>query len=553
MAARRRSSPVDAYAEDVLAGRIVTGPLVRLAAERHVRDLDAGKSRGLRFDHNAAEHALDFFQFLRHSKGEWAGERFDLAAWQSFAVGSIFGWRRADGLRRFRTGYVEVGRKNGKSSVAAGVGTYLFVGDQEPGAEVYTSATKRDQARIVHSEAVRMVKSSPELAPHIMVFKDNLSILGTASKYEPLGADADTLDGLNVHGAIVDEIHAHKTRNLWDVLETATKARRQPMMLGITTAGYDRTSICWELHEYSRRVLEGAIEDDAWFAYIACLDPEDDWADESVWIKANPNLGVSVKLDQLRESAKKAQESIAYRNTFRRLHLNQWTEQHTAWIPMEVWEENAQPVDPEELRGKDCCAGLDLSTTTDITALVLDFKLEGGIHKLLCYFWIPAETVTERSRKDRVPYAAWVQQGLVQATEGNVVDYDVIRAKIIELHDIYRINEFAIDRWNATQLTSQLMAEGYQVLPFGQGFRDMSPATKEFEKLVLGRKLHHGGNPVLRWMMSNVAIKQDPAGNIKPDKAKSTDRIDGVVAAIMAVGRGVIEHPVASAWVIDTG
>ncbi len=550
---RRTPSPVDRYAAAVLSGRIVAGPQVRRACERHVQDRKTARDRGLRFDANAAQHALDFFLFLRHSKGEWAGSTFGLSPWQAFIIGILFGWRRRDGLRRYRTGYVEVARKNGKSTLAAGLGAYLFIGDGEPGAEVYTAATKRDQARIVHGEAVRMVQASPELSPHVSVFKDNLSILGTASKYEPLGADADTLDGLNVHGAVIDEIHAHKKRDLWDVLETATKARRQPLTFGITTAGYDRSSICWELHEYSRRVLEGAIEDDSWFAYVACQDEGDEWTDESTWIKSNPNLGISVKLDQLRESAKKARESIAYRNTFLRLHLNQWTEQHTAWIPMEVWEQNSTPFDPAELRGRECVAGLDLSTTTDVTALVLDFKMDDGSHRLVCRFWIPEETVTARSRRDRVPYEAWVREGFIEATDGNVVDYDLIRERIKALRDVYSIREIAIDRWNASQLTSQLMADGVTVVPFGQGFREMSPATKEFEKLVLGRRLHHGGNPVLRWMMSNVSIRQDPAGNIKPDKAKSTDRIDGIVAAIMAVGRGVLVSAEPGCWVIPGG
>lgn len=551
MAGRRRSFPVDDYAEAVLAGKIVAGPHVRKAAERHLGDLDRCRERGLSFDRDLAAHALDFFGFLHHSKGEWAGERFQLAPWQAFIVGSLFGWRRADRLRRFRTGYVEVGRKNGKSTMAAGVGTYLFIGDGEPGAEVYTASTKRDQSRIVHGEAIRMVRASPELAPHVSVFKDNLSILGTASKYEPLGADADTLDGLNVHGAIVDEIHAHRRRDLWDVLETATKARRQPMMLGITTAGFDRTSICRELHEYSQRVVDGALEDDSWFAYVASLDEADDWQDESAWAKPNPNLGVSVKLDQLQESARKARESLAYRNTFLRLHLNQWTEQHTAWIPPEVWDANAEPVEADSLAARECWAGLDLSTTTDLSALVLVFPLDDGTHKLLPFFWVPEETLAERARRDRVPYQAWVREGLIEATEGNVVDYDVIRARILELAERYDIREIAIDRWNAAQLTTQLMGDGHTVVPFGQGYRDLSPASKEFEKLVLGRRLDHGGNPVLRWMAANVAVKQDAAGNIKPDKGQSTDRIDGIVAAIMAVGRAAIHMesgPVVEVW-----
>ena len=291
MARKRKEDPARAYIDDVLKGRIVAGRLVRLAVERHQRDLKTAKDRGLRFDPKAAKRVLDFFGRLRHSKGEWAGQPFVLAPWQAFILWVVFGWMRADGSRRFRTAYHEVSRKNGKSTLAAGVGLYLFAADQEAGAEVYTAATKRDQARIVHSEAVRMVASSPGLSRFITTFKDNLSLLRTGSKYEPLGADADTMDGLNISGAIIDELHAHPTRKVWDVIETGTGARRQPLLFAITTAGFDRHSVCWEQHDYGVKVLEGVIEDDTFFAYIAALDPEDDWQDASVWIKANPNLG----------------------------------------------------------------------------------------------------------------------------------------------------------------------------------------------------------------------------------------------------------------------
>jgi phage terminase large subunit-like protein len=327
------TDPVTTYARRVLTGKILAGNLVRLACQRHLDDLQSGPARGLRFNKPAALHAIDFFPLLQHSQGEWAGAPFTLQPWQMFLIGTLFGWKRADGARRFRTAYNEVARKNGKSTLSAGVGLYLFDGDDEPGAQVFTAATKRDQARIVHSEAVRMVKASPALRSHIRVFKDNLSIEATASKYEPLGADSDTMDGLNVHGAIIDELHAHKNSGIVDILETARGARRQPLIFEITTAGYDRHSICWQHRDYSEKVLRGILNDDAWFAYIACLDAGDRWDDERVWPKANPNYGISCKPEIMRDMARRAAELPRAQNAFRQKHLDEWTEQAERWIP----------------------------------------------------------------------------------------------------------------------------------------------------------------------------------------------------------------------------
>jgi phage terminase large subunit-like protein len=541
--AKGKATSAERYIEDVLANRIVVGQRVRQAVERHVQDLETAKERGLRFDPKAAKHVLDFFSLLRHSKGEWAGQPFVLAPWQAFLLWVIFGWKRADGNRRFRTAYIEIGRKNGKSTLAAGVGLYLFAADREPGAEVFTAATKRDQARIVHGEAINMVRMSPGLQRFIQVFKDNLSMLRTNSKYQPLGADADTMDGLNVHGAIIDELHAHKNRNLWDVLETATGARRQSLIFAITTAGFDKLTVCWQQHSYGEQILDGIVEDDSCFVFIAALDPEDDWTDPSVWIKANPNLGVSVKLESLQEQCAKAESLPAAQNAFRRLRLNQWTEQADRWIDIGVWDEGAHAVDPEELAGRSCFAGLDLSTTTDISAFVLAFPPEddGELWKVLCRFWIPEANVAKRVQRDRVPYDQWIRDGFIEATSGNVIDYTVLHQRIQEDGERFRIRQIAFDRWNATQLSTQLTDDGFEMMPFGQGFGSMSGPTKEVEKLIVGRQIAHAGNPVLRWMMSNVSVKQDPAGNLKPDKSKSTERIDGVVALVMAVGRATLE------------
>ena len=356
---------------------MLTNRLVRLACERHLEDLGSGASRGLRFDVQAAQHAIDFFGFLRHSKGEWAGQTFALAPWQAFVVGSLFGWQRADGLRRFRTAYCAVPRKNGKSTLSAGIALYLLVADGEQGAEIYSAATTRDQARIVFDEAKRMVGSSPALKRRVQVLINNLNVEASASRFMPLSSDASSMDGLNVHGAIIDELHAHKTRHVVDVLETATGARRQPLLFEITTAGYDRHSICFEHHDYAIKLLEGVLQDDSWFAFIAAADENDDWTDPEVWRKANPSFGLSVKADDLARKAEKAIALPGAQNAFRRMHLNEWTEQAERWIDLAAWDACAGPVDLEALRGRTCFGGLDLSTTTDVTALAWVFPPEG--------------------------------------------------------------------------------------------------------------------------------------------------------------------------------
>jgi phage terminase large subunit-like protein len=363
-----RDDPVTGYARAVTERRTVSNRLVRLACARHLDDLGSDGSRGLHFHPQAAQHAIDFFGFLRHSKGEWAGQTFTLAPWQAFVVGSLFGWQRMDGLRRFRTAYCAVPRKNGKSTLSAGIGLYLLVADGEQGAEIYSAATTRDQARIVFDEAKRMVGSSPALK-RVSVLINNLNVEASASRFMPLSADASSMDGLNVHGAIIDELHAHRTRHVVDVLETATGARRQPLLFEITTAGYDRHSICFEHHDYAIKLLEGVLQDDSWFAYIASADENDDWTNQKVWRKANPSFGISVKADDLARKAEKAIALPGAQNAFRRMHLNEWTEQAERWIDIGAWDACDGQVNLEHLRGRTCFGGLDLSTTTDVTAL----------------------------------------------------------------------------------------------------------------------------------------------------------------------------------------
>jgi len=543
--------PAEQYARDVIDGKIVACRWVRLACERHFYDLEHGHERGLWFDREAAERVLTFKGLLRHSKGKWAGERLILEPWQQFKDWVIFGWKKADGTRRFRSAYIEVARKNGKSTDSAGSGLYLAFADGEPGAEVYSAATKRDQARIVHAEAIRMVRKNPILKKYIKIYKDNLSIEETASKYEPLGGDSDSLDGLNVHGAVVDELHAHKSRETLELLETATGAREQPLIIMITTAGFDRMSVCYEKHEYTRKVLEGwrdgSFEDDTWFGLIYTLDDGDDWRDETVWIKANPNLHVSKSLDDLRMKAKRAEQMAAALNNFLRRELNVWTQGEVKWAPMDDWrasgKDNIPALQlPERLKGQVCYAGLDLSSNNDITAFVMVFLDEDGDVYPICRFWIPEDNLLIRTRDAGVKYKEWADAGYIDVTPGNVIDYDWIFEQIEKDADAFDLDQTAFDRWGAARVVQVLEGKGLSMVQFGQGYKSMNPPMKELERMILAHKIRHGNNPVLTWMMDNVVARVDPAGNIKPDKERSREKIDGVVALIMALDLA-LRHP----------
>lgn len=534
------SFTAEQYVDDVLSGAQVAARYVQLACERHRRDMNDGHERGLHFDEQAAKVAVAFFSVLRHWKGEWAGEPVTLEPWQQFVIWSLFGWKRADGLRRFRTSYLEVARKNGKTTMAAGVGLFLAFVEGEPGAEVYTAATKRDQARISHRDAAEMVQRSPHLKRLVNSFKDNLHSLESGSKMEPLGRDADSTDGLNIHAAIVDEVHAWKTRDLWDTLETATGSRRQPLMFSITTAGYDRNSLCFQLHDYAEKILSGVVEDDSFFGLIYGLDEGDDWEDEANWVKANPNLGVSKKWDDMRVQAARAREMPAQVNAFLRLHLNIWTQASQRWISRSRWDAlNVQPVAYAELAGRRVWGGLDLSSRLDLTALVWvveparDLVTE-PVWDVFCRFWIPEENIAERVRRDRVPYDVWVRQGWIETTPGDVVDYEYILARVRADLQHMRVQELAFDPWNATHVSNSLIEEGAPLVEFRQGYVSMNPAMGALEVAVQRGNFNHGGNPVLAWCADNIVARLDPAGNMKPDKGESTERIDGMVALIMA-------------------
>jgi len=492
------------------------------------------------YDEDKADRAIRFIKKLRHTKGRWAGIPFNLQPWQEDFLRKLFGTVNQDGTRQYRTCLIEIPRKNGKSEIAAAVALYLLYCDREPGAEIYSAAADRDQASIVFDVAFQMVKQATGLFKRCKPLPSTKRILipNSASFYRVLSAEHHTKHGLNAHGVIFDELHAQPNRQLWDVLTTSGGTRTQPLVFAITTAGYDRNSICWEQHDYARKVLEGVIVDKTFLPLIYAADEEDDWTDPAVWAKCNPALGNFRSLDEMESMCSKSQQTPALQNTFRRLYLNQWTRQESRWLDLAAWNACKGDYDEEDLEGEICYAGLDLATTTDIAAFVMVFP-EDGSYSVVCRFWVPEENVDKRVITDRVPYDLWIDQGFITATEGTVIDYRVIRKEINELQERFNIKEIAFDRWGATEIMQNLEDDGFTVVQFGQGFASMASPTRELLKITLGKQLRHGGNPVLTWMADSMVVKEDPAGNVKPDKSKSTERIDGMVALIMGLDRAV--------------
>lgn len=509
--------------------------LVKTAADRKAA------ANGCFYDEAAAQRVKRFFEgYLRHSKGAWAGQPFVFLPWQwDDLIRPLFGWKRADGTRRFRTAYVEVPKKNGKSELGAGIALYLLVGDREPGAEVYTAAADRFQATIVHDEAARMVKQSPALSKRLSIADTQKMIAyqATHSWMKALSAEVPTKAGFNIHGLVFDELHAQKTRDLWDTLRYGGAARRQPLIFIITTAGWDKNSICYEQHDYAQKVLDGIIEDETFFAYIRAAAVEDDWTSPAVWNAANPSMGTIIDRESFAAECREAQESPTKENTFKRYRLNIWTEQETRLIPMAAWDECPATAGVEDLEGEPCWGGLDLSSTQDICAFVLYFPTRR--HRVACWFWVPGDNAYQRERRDGVPYLTWAREGHIKLTDGNTADHEAIAAEIEELGKRFDIQDIGFDRWGSQWIQTKLQAMGFAVTQFGQGFKDMSGPTKELLRLALERKLDHGGNPILRWMASNAAGQTDAADNVKPVKDKSTERIDGIVAAIMGIGRAM--------------
>ncbi|GGA80782.1 lambda phage terminase A [Edaphobacter acidisoli] len=541
----KKLSVAEKYIRDVLAGKIVTSRLVRLQIERHVKDLKEGDKRGLVFDRDAAQHVIDFFPtFLEHVEGTLDGQTFVLEPFQQAKLWILYGWRWKDtGFRRFKFAYNEIGRGNCKSTEASGLCLYELLGIGEPGAHIYSAATDKDTARIVFDTAQLMLKRSPFLRERVTCYLDNMHIPGTAAKFEPVASGAELLLGLRPSFIVFDELHESPNAKLWEVFESAMGKRDSPLLYACTNSGYDRHSICWRKREYSVKVLEGVFQDDTWFAWICGLDEGDDWEDERNWIKANPGLGVMVKLKELREAAAKAKNDPASLNSFLRFRMSVWTTSDVAWMPPHIWDPcAARVVDRMALRGRSCFGALDLSTTTDISSFVMVFPPvpDDDFWYVVPEFFLPEESIQDRVKRDRVPYDVWARQGLFNLTKnGRIIDYRAIREKIHEMAELYSIKEIMFDRWNASDLVRNLEEDGFTMVKWGQGFNDMHAPVKRLMELTLEGKWAHGGNPVLRWMALNVVIYMDPAGNMKMDKSRSKEKIDGMVASAMALGRAM--------------
>ena len=496
------------------------------------------------YDKEKADRAVKFIENLCHTKGKWAGKRFWLLPWQEQLIRDIFGIVKPDGYRQFRTAFVEICKKVGKSELAAAIALYLLYADNEPSAEVYGAAADRQQASIVFDVARQMVEMSPALLKRSKIMGATKRIVnyGNAGYYQVLSAEVGGKHGFSVSGLVFDEIHTQPNRQLYDVLtKGSSDARQNPLHFIITTAGTDRHSIAYELHTKAIDILEGRRVDPTFYPVVYGLKDDEDWEDEANWYKVNPSLGYTVDIERLRDAYREAKQNPADEISFRWLRMNQWVSSTTAWIPDQIYQRGNEEIDLKSLEGRACYGGLDLSSTGDITAFVLMFppRDEDEKYILLPFFWVPEETIPQRVKANSVPYDVWERQGYLMSTEGNVIHYDFIEKFIEELGEKYHILEIAFDRWGATQMVQDLEGMGFTVVPFGQGYSSMSAPTKEFSKILMEGNMVHGGHPVLRWMAGNVVIDTDPAGNIKVTKARSKEKIDGIVAAIMALDRCV--------------
>lgn len=515
------------YALNVISGKIDACELVKSACQRYIDDLDR-----FGFNEGFANHAINFIEELQHTTGECAGKKFILEPWQAFIIWNLFGFVNPDGSRRFSRAYIEVPRKNGKSTFSSAVMLYGLIADDEAGAQIYSAATKLDQAMMVFGESVRMAQNTDWLKDAVVVNNsvNNRRIIHEQNLYKPLEWNPNKQDGLNTHMAVIDEYHAHPNDELYNVLFNSMGARRQPLLFTITTAGFNKESACFRHRGYCVNVLNGAIKDDALFSMIYTLDAGDDWMDEKIWAKANPNFGVSVYPRKLQQALTEAKEYAGKEVEFKTKLLNVWTDTEMTWISDETWRECSGD---DDLSGEYCYGGLDLASTADFCALTLYFP---AMHAIRTWYFLPEDAARKRNDAAGNSIREWIADGHITTTEGNVTDYSFIKAKIMQLATEYDIKDIAFDRFNASQLVIELQNEGITMFPFGQGFVSMSTPTKELERMVKNKQLRHANNPVTRWMMSNVLLRTDPAGNVKIDKAKSGDKVDGPVSIVMALG-----------------
>lgn len=557
----KQLQPWDFYIEGVLSGNIIACEAVKLACQRHVNDLESSKgdSYSYKFDVARAVRVLSFFKAMKLTKALKKPRSFRVEPWQAFILAMLYGWvRKDDSNRRFRRAYLTVARKNGKSHLLAGIGLYGLIADDEFGAEVYSVATKKDQAKMIFDAAVEFRRHSGNMKQYVTHKNSTLSVLATGSKFQALSADEEGLDGLNISLGLIDEFQNHKNSNVYERISTGTGARLQPLIITIGTAGTDRLSPCGLEYGLAKRILHGDANDDTYFAYIAEADEDEDWEDETIWAKANPNINVSVNIEDLRAKAQEAKNEPAKLNSFLRLHLNIWTQQEYVYIPMHRWRECVGEVRTVDEKGAEVVvnaknrvavedamlaqwrlpfAGLDLSSKNDITALVMLFPPGGKDTRwvVTCRFFVPQDCVAQRAKKDRVPYDLWVRDGLITATPGEVVDYEYVKAEVVKLHHKQHFQTTGVDPWNAIMLLSALKGEGVPVVEVQQGYRSLSDPTKELLAWVLSKKISHLNDPVLNWMCGNLAVAMDPSGNVKPDKERARERMDGMAALVNAI------------------
>lgn len=547
-ASTSRRDPASAFAQKVVAGKIVAGPHVRAACSRHLKDLDTGHLRGLKFDTDSASRAIGFFaDVLRLNGGEYEGKPYELLDWQCFIVGSLFGWMGPDGYRRFRVAYVETAKGSGKSPLAAGIGLYGLMADGEAGAEIYAAATKKDQAMVLFRDAVAMVDHSPELSARITKSGTGLNVwnlawLQTRSFFKPIASD-DGQSGPRPHISLLDELHEHKDAYVIEMLKAGQKSRRQALQLAITNSGTNKQTVCWDYHEYGAKVSAGSLQDDTFFAFICSLDEGDDpFKDEKCWYKANPSLRFGLPgMRYLREQVSQARGMPSKESIVRRLNFCQWVEASSPWISGDVWFAcKDEHFDRDSLIGRKCFGGLDLSSTQDLTALVLQFEPTeiDPYWRQLEWFWLPGDGLHEKGDKDRVPYARWREEGHLEALHGRAINKLAVARRAAEIASMYDLKALAFDRWRIEDFLMICEQEGISLplQPFGQGFKDMAPAVDEYERRLIDQQLAHVGNPVMTWCAANAVVMSDPAGNRKVAKEKATGRVDGIVAAIMATG-----------------
>ena len=551
-----------------------------LAVKRHLDDIEKSKNNDypFYFDEDEAKRPITFIQSLVHTKGEWANHNIILESWEQFIIASIFGWRRKENkLRRYKKAYVQVSRKNGKTTFASGIGNYCFFCDSpaEAGVEIYYIATKKDQAKIAWSESERQIRKAKALNNEAITYKQTSTIIkkkDTASKSKPLGKDSTTEDGLNPHLVIVDEYHAHPDNELLNVLESGMGARRQPLTFIITTAGFDKTSVCFSEYEYAKQILQGSLNNDEYFCIIYEPDNiKDIWIFMSEYkeklnnnqntqeqeelinniiFQANPNINISVKDSYLKSRLFEGLDKPAQRTDILTKNLNVWTQASEVWISSDRWTKSYlhQNINISELKGKRACIGLDLATTRDIASYVLCFdSIDNGPYILLPRFFMPKENIRQRSKEDRVPYELWASQGLITLTDGDIIDFDIIESSILKDARDFEIIEIAYDPWKAIEIVTHLESEGFKMEQVRQSFAvgGLSEGTSLFEKTIDERKLLHGNNPVLNWMISCCEVKTDGRDNylpVKPDRRRTYKRIDGVVASIMALHRVIKNH-----------